>query len=299
MTVRRSPTDVTERMVGAMAERFLGRLERLPKSAQATIVLAVFLSIVVLDVLTGAEATLRPLYLVPVATGSWLLGARFGCALGFLSATACVLFDLQSAFVLAHRKFLFTDGITRSVVYVVVSILVSRTRTLQAKLLDAALHDRLCAISNRRGFEHLAERELARARRAGCATTLVLIDVDGFKAINDARGHAEGDSALVAIAEVLGSGRATDLPARLGGDEFVVLLPETDAASARLVVEKLQARLGDAVRSKGFPITFSIGVATFPHVAPLAEMVREADARMYQTKRNGKNGATYGVCATG
>ena len=125
-----------------------------------------------------------------------------------------------------------------------------------------------------------------------------MIDVDGFKALNDSHGHADGDKALVAIADVLGSGRATDLAGRLGGDEFVVLLPETDSASARLVVERLQARLTDAVRSAGFPVTFSIGVATFPRAARLGDMLREADALMYRTKRCGKDGATYGELET-
>lgn len=109
--------------------------------------------------------------------------------------------------------------------------------------------------------------------------------------VNDSFGHQAGDDLLCLVAEIIRRNlRATDLAARFGGDEFAVLLPETGADAARAVVQRLQGQLLGAVRTREWPVTFSIGVVTF-NDAPEAvdEMVKRADNLMYAVKQSGKN----------
>jgi diguanylate cyclase (GGDEF)-like protein len=124
-------------------------------------------------------------------------------------------------------------------------------------------------------------------------------DVDHFKAVNDQRGHADGDVLLRTVGGALkGAVRSMDTVARVGGDEFVVLLPETDSATCRLVVDRLRGLLGESVARAGFDNTFSVGVVTFeqvPHSA--AELLSTSDRVMYAVKRGPRNDARYEVVA--
>ena len=132
----------------------------------------------------------------------------------------------------------------------------------------------------------------ARARRTGHALSLSYLDLDGFKSINDERGHDEGDRVLKAVAEVLRDAvRVTDTAARLGGDEFAVLLPETGLEQARVVVRKLRERLLARMEAEGWPVTVSIGTVSYARApASVDELVSRADELMYGVKKSGKNG---------
>jgi diguanylate cyclase (GGDEF)-like protein/PAS domain S-box-containing protein len=153
--------------------------------------------------------------------------------------------------------------------------------------------DHLTHLANRRAFEESLEMECKRSRRYKRPITLVYMDLDDFKKVNDGRGHQTGDQVLAAVAEALRSSlRATDTVARLGGDEFAILLPETDAQVAPVIMKKLNAVLQNLVQRSRWPIGFSFGVISFP--APLDSpeaMLELADKLMYQAKRSGK-GAT-------
>jgi diguanylate cyclase (GGDEF)-like protein len=153
--------------------------------------------------------------------------------------------------------------------------------------------DHLTHLANRRAFEESLEMECKRSRRYNRPITLVYMDLDDFKKVNDGRGHQTGDQVLAAVAEALRSSlRATDTVARLGGDEFAILLPETDAQVAPVIMKKLNAVLQGLVQRTRWPVGFSFGVISFP--APLDSpeaMLELADKLMYQAKRSGK-GAT-------
>jgi diguanylate cyclase (GGDEF)-like protein len=160
----------------------------------------------------------------------------------------------------------------------------------------ASHNDSLTGIANLRGFRNLAQREIDRAQRLAAPLTLVHIDIDGFKAVNDTRGHAEGDRLLKLVAEVLTSGRALDIAARVGGDEFVLLLPETARPDAEVAVARVRKRLVQAMRADEWPVTFSMGAATFL-VAPesLDHALRVADALMYDVKHGSKDAVRFAV----
>jgi diguanylate cyclase (GGDEF)-like protein len=140
-------------------------------------------------------------------------------------------------------------------------------------------------------FYERATLECARAKRLGTPTAVLLIDLDGFKLLNDTLGHEVGDGALQTVARVLDDGRQTDLAARLGGDEFAILMPETESQHAGAAVDRIIQAVRRALHARGWEITFSVGIATFkPPLPSIDEMVRQADAAMYAVKRTSKDG---------
>jgi diguanylate cyclase (GGDEF)-like protein/PAS domain S-box-containing protein len=167
---------------------------------------------------------------------------------------------------------------------------VTQRRDYEAKLRHLADHDPLTGLLNRRGFEAALEGHVARARRYGAAGALLVVDLDGFKDVNDTHGHHAGDALLVACAEGLRERvRETDLLARLGGDEFAVLLPVENGRRALVVAEALVA----VVRERGAAVgvTASIGVAELAgEVVSGEELLVRADRAMYEAKAAGRDG---------
>jgi diguanylate cyclase (GGDEF)-like protein len=150
--------------------------------------------------------------------------------------------------------------------------------------------DGLTHIANRRAFIEAAQHELERARRNAHPLTLVYLDIDDFKDVNDQLGHTEGDALLVIVARTLRVGtRAIDAVARLGGDEFGLLLPETDEPMAAALLARVQASLGEAMVRHGWKVRFSTGAAVFETPATsVDEMMARADELMYAAKREEK-----------
>ena len=153
--------------------------------------------------------------------------------------------------------------------------------------------DPLTGALNRRGFDELVERELARAGRHGHPLALALIDLDDFHQTNTAHGHAGGDAVLrqlVAVCQL--HLRSTDAIARIGGDEFVLLLPETPAADSMSTLLRLQRSLAQRplqLDDTRVPVHFSAGVAQWHAGEPVDGLLRRADAALYAAKRVGKN----------
>ena len=154
--------------------------------------------------------------------------------------------------------------------------------------------DSLTDLYNRSFFFAALEREIQRSARSGRGFCLLMMDLDGLKAINDRFGHYRGDQALRAVSETIRAGvRRIDTAARYGGDEFVVLLPETDPTGAFVLAEKI--RQGVAGRSLEGPAlalrtSLSIGVVAYPHDGTTADdLMIAADQAMYVSKRQGKN----------
>jgi diguanylate cyclase (GGDEF)-like protein/PAS domain S-box-containing protein len=158
-----------------------------------------------------------------------------------------------------------------------------------------AFHDPLTGLPNRELFGEYLEQGLRAATRRGAPATVLMIDLDGFKAVNDTFGHQTGDAVLQAVALRLRAAlRESDSVARLSGDEFAVLLPDTDATQARLVAEKLVELVSQPVEiGRQRPaVGLSVGVASFPaHGHSGALLLRRADSAMYVAKR-GKLGCT-------
>ena len=160
---------------------------------------------------------------------------------------------------------------------------------LHASLEQLAARDALTGLVNRRVFEETLVREIARSKRTREPLSLVVVDVDHFKRVNDEHGHHVGDEVLRHVGEALGgSVRASDLVARFGGEEFVALLPGCGPADAYNVAENLRAAV--AADGPPVPVTASAGVASYPTQATDGTSLFEAaDAALYQAKREGRD----------
>ncbi len=157
-----------------------------------------------------------------------------------------------------------------------------------------AVTDSLTGLHNRRHFFELAEREFDRARRYRHSLSAIMLDIDHFKQVNDAYGHAAGDRVLQTLAARLqGKMRNIDVLARYGGEEFIVLLPESDLSSARDVAERMRGSASEMpidTGAGGVAITISLGVAALGADCPdLATLLQQADAAMYVAKDAGRN----------
>ncbi len=171
-----------------------------------------------------------------------------------------------------------------------VAVAVNHARLYQ-EMQQQALTDALTGCYNRRSFEMQLERDLHLATRMKQPVSLVMIDIDYFKRINDTYGHDAGDAALRLIADALREElRGVDTAVRYGGEEFAVILPQANLEGAWLVAERLRARIEGITLSKGERITASLGVASFPQHAGTRELlVTTADRALYQAKRTGRN----------
>ena len=160
-----------------------------------------------------------------------------------------------------------------------------------ARLQEVSFTDEVTRLYNRRFFSFRLEEEIARHRRFGHPLSLVLIDLDAFKTINDELGHLAGDETLRGVGDVLlKNSRGIDVICRFGGDEFVVILVETGRAGAMPYAERIREILAATSFSHGRPITASFGLAAMPDDAVTAEeLIRAADVLLYEAKRAGKN----------
>ncbi|MEX2659574.1 MAG: sensor domain-containing diguanylate cyclase [Acidimicrobiales bacterium] len=164
-----------------------------------------------------------------------------------------------------------------------------RSSLLLRKVEELATRDTLTGLANRRLFEEALTREVRRAERDSCPLSLIVMDLDHFKEVNDTHGHQAGDEVLRQVGAALMSAcRAMDLPARYGGEEFVVLLPECDSGAALAAADRLRTAVTAHVR--GLHVTLSAGVATLPENAIDADrLVAAADSALYEAKGAGRN----------
>lgn len=161
----------------------------------------------------------------------------------------------------------------------------------QLRSIALATTDELTSISNRRGFMLLARQALAACGRAGQPAAMLVLDLDGFKRINDTLGHDEGDRALKDFARcLLLTFRSSDVIGRLGGDEFCVLMSGADAGAVKVALQRLQARVeeANARRPAGAQLAFSAGsqVLDVVETDDLDALLAAADAEMYRAKRD-------------
>lgn len=168
---------------------------------------------------------------------------------------------------------------------------ITERHKLEQRLLSQSRVDALTGLWNRRQFDLVANQELERARRYGEPVSLLILDVDHFKAINDTRGHQVGDAVLIEIAALLRCGtRASDCVARWGGEEFAILMPETGGAEAAIAADKIRATVELNLFACAMPVTVSVGIAPFRSAnETLDDLIRRADDALYRAKSGGRN----------
>ena len=269
-------------------------LERLGKRSNPFLVAAAFLLVVLqsfVNHVAGPDFSFLLFYLLPVSLVAWLVGRRAAFFIALASATGYFLAVHFSAHFDGREHIAVFNAAASLGAFLYVAYFVSVLRRSHAHQRALARTDDLTGATNRRSFYEAAQMEISRARRHRHPFTVAYLDVDNFKELNDAHGHATGDSVLRAVARTItGSIRGIDLVGRLGGDEFAILLPETDDAAAQAVVTRVRRDLRAVAEQNYWPVTFSVGVVTWTTPPRTVDtMIKQADAAMYEVKNSGKN----------
>jgi diguanylate cyclase (GGDEF)-like protein len=188
---------------------------------------------------------------------------------------------------------LLTLGLSAVVAYYAALLPVFLQKELQnsnAKLKLQAETDALTGIANRRHIQAILTEELRRTKRYQPPLSIIYLDVDHFKQINDTYGHKKGDQVLVTLTTTIKQMlRSTDAIGRYGGEEFLIILPETALAQATAVAEKLRERVANVHIENLAPVTISLGVATYSANDTLDTLVHKADTALYEAKSKGRN----------
>jgi diguanylate cyclase (GGDEF)-like protein len=261
----------------------------------AGILLVILLGII--DYLTGFEISLSLFYLFPIFMVVWFTNGQMGLVIAFASTISWFIADFSAGLAYSNQSIFLWNTVLRLGVYGVVCWLAASLKIAYKLTQELARTDYVTGAASVRYFYELAQVELARSKRASLPITFVYLDLDNFKSVNDLLGHSIGDRVLRAVAEeVTRQIRPSDRLARLGGDEFGLLMPETDEAAARSVVNRIHASLVDEMLKNGWMVTFSVGVVTYRQVPrSVDEMVRAADSAMYSIKSGRKNGVHHRV----
>lgn len=163
-----------------------------------------------------------------------------------------------------------------------------------AQLEKISITDRLTGLYNRHKIDSVLENELKRSKRSGSSFSLILIDIDDFKFVNDTYGHQMGDKVLIEIANLLlKNTRVTDTTGRWGGEEFLIITVETQLEVALFLAESIRSKIESYLFPKIDSVTISVGVSSYEQGSTISNMISKADAALYVSKENGKNQVQY------
>jgi diguanylate cyclase (GGDEF)-like protein len=250
-----------------------------------------------IDYSTGNEYSFSLFYLLPIALVTWYANPSLGRWIAFLCAVAWLVADISVGENYSRPIIYFWNTLIRLGFFLIVNYLMSELLKAQKIVQSLARIDAMTGTVNSRYFRELLEVELKRSSRYNQPFTLVYLDLDNFKQVNDKYGHMEGDRLLRFIADELKSRvRSTDIIARLGGDEFAILFPSAGQQEAKILLEKIHASLSGQLNKKYSFITISAGAVTYTAVpVSLEETIKLADELMYSIKNSTKNGIKYSL----
>lgn len=244
------------------------------------------------DYLTEYELTFSPFFLIPVFLATWYAGRRTGLVAAGLCALAWFVADYFTRPTYTNLVYYLTNTILRLFNFYVVVFLAARLKREIEVQKEMAHQDVTTGLPNARAFTEFIQSELARATRYNRPVTVIYIDVDNFKTINDQYGHETGNEALRQTAKVLrDSLRKVDFVARIGGDEFAAVLPETGKYCSPIVCKRIIDHMAQAMERQNWPVTLSIGAVTAEAAKDVSasDLIQQADRLMYQAKKSGKN----------
>jgi diguanylate cyclase (GGDEF)-like protein len=251
----------------------------------------------VVDFKTGNEYSFSLFYLLPISLTSWYMNRRMGIFTSVLSAFTWVYADFSYGEDYAHPGIYFWNFMIRLGFFLIVTYLLTELRKTQKIVESLSRTDHITGAVNSRYFHELLNAEIKRAGRYSHPFTLMYLDLDNFKQVNDRFGHDEGDKLIAYIAgELKRVTRSTDIVARLGGDEFAILFPEAGGEEARGITTKIFEQLKERLCERYAVVTLSAGVVTF--LSPpesTAEAIKLSDKIMYSIKNSSKNGIAYSL----
>jgi diguanylate cyclase (GGDEF)-like protein len=248
--------------------------------------LAAVAAVAYLERWIGGELDLRLLYFLIVLSGAILLPRLL--ALTIAAATAVVSVGISGA----EGVSLIVNGLTHLLMYGYAALLTNNWEYERRRLMRMSRVDELTGLPNLRALQEQLPSRLGPAARAGRRIAVMMMDIDGFKAVNDRLGHGVGNELLKEVANLLRFAvRVGDEPFRFGGDEFVLLLSDADGAGATVVAARIQeiySSMGQTLRGTDVEVSFSIGIAVFPEDGGTPEMLLgRADEALLRAKRTG------------
>ena len=252
-------------------------------------------SLGLLTYFAGPDVSFLIFYVLPVFLASWFVGRGAGLWMCLASGLTWVAAAAGWSEHYTNAAVPYWNAGVGLGFLIILTLIVSALKRSHEHERELARTDYLTGAVNGRHFAEVTTLEISRAQRHGHPFSVAYMDVDDFKLVNDHLGHSAGDRLLKSVAETIRRDvRSIDVVARLGGDEFAVLMPETGERAALAAVGRLRRRLAFASRQHGWPVTFSIGVATWDDPPPsVDEMLRRADELMYAAKRQGKNSVRH------
>ena len=267
------------------------QLSRLSTIGLFAVLLLAVLLLGTADFLTGSELAFSVFYLFPIGLAAWYVSRKAGAVISVVSAFAWYLADTLARTEPYSRSFIpaWNAGTRLMTFFAVTALLATLREAIERESMQARI-DHLTGAANTRAFYEAAEIEISRLRRYARPFSIVFLDVDGLKQVNDSHGHSSGDKVLKAtVSSLRRSIRLGDTVARLGGDEFALLLADADSHAAEVV----SARAREALRhtpGQQYRVTFSIGVLTcLSAPTSVDELIENADNLMYEAKRSGKD----------
>jgi diguanylate cyclase (GGDEF)-like protein len=272
-------------------DRLERTLERLPGAFALIVGLTGVALVAAVDYATGTEIGLWAFYLVPVAYAAWFGGRWLGLATALTAASVWGVVDVLAGVRYSHALIPAWNALMLFVLLAIAAALLSELHGARAKARSHARTDTLTGVASGRVFEESVAAEIARSVRSGRAFTLAYIDLDNFRAVNDALGHGTADELLATVsAGLLEKLRGVDVVGRLGGDEFGLLFPETDDPYAAVVLERVMRAVSEGLAASGTSIEIgaTIGAAVFATPPKDAkEAIRIAETLMNEGKRLG------------
>jgi diguanylate cyclase (GGDEF)-like protein len=266
-----------------------------PRLAALVSVISVFVVAfgdVFIEKMTGHDYPATALYLFPITMATWL-GVR-PAGYGMMALT--VMIDRLTN--LTHTKANVNVGVVGVaefflqlwIFFIVIELIAYLRWTLEHER-NISRMDNLTGLNTFKAFKEKAIREIERMKRYNHPMSVVYLDVDDFKRVNDSKGHSYGNKVLQGIgASLTTATRSVDITARMGGDEFIVMLPETGVHGVHAVISRLEQEIRDNCGT----VTCSIGVATFESPPDsVDDMLHYADQAMYEAKRSGKSRTTF------
>ncbi|MEW6087595.1 MAG: GGDEF domain-containing protein [bacterium] len=269
------------------------KLSKIKQIILFIILLVISIAVFLFDIyLTNDEIRLLLPYIIIIYFSVWYLGSKTGI---FFSLLAILFWSIAYINSIGDHNINNIFNVIIKIFFIGIQyFIINNSRRIFLDNEKLAQTDSLTGIMNRRAFYNMLTYEIEKAKRENSILSLVFIDLDNFKNINDTFGHKTGDDLLkIFCSEVKNMIRTTDAFGRMGGDEFAILLPKNNGSETSLFVKRIQDRIIPIFMDNHWDVTLSIGVITTDKPVDVDDLIHQADTLMYKVKNKGKNNIEY------